>query len=135
MRIDTGFQAYSDLGNYQRRNIPQVSVEEVKRQDEERKALESGSVSASVQSAPRNNEESKVSRIANLEDVAISFKNSDQDIIGRDSDLFGLDVQKAVSDMKKDSIIEEYQTFVGSMRNNGFNSNDGIVIPKFNFDF
>lgn len=38
--------------------------------------------------------------------------NTDKELVGSTSKLETLDIQKAISDMKKDSIIHEYQTFV-----------------------
>ena len=56
-------------------------------------------------------------------------KNNDFSYIGRDKDIQALDIQKAISDMKQDSILQEYQYFVGSARNI-YQSEDGMVIPK-----
>ncbi len=41
-------------------------------------------------------------------------KNNTYDYIGRESSLENLDMQKAISDMQKDKILQEYQYFVGS---------------------
>ena len=38
----------------------------------------------------------------------------DFEVIGRDSKLEDLDVDKAISDMKRDSILQDYQYFVGN---------------------
>ncbi len=53
--------------------------------------------------------------------------NSDRSLIGTDMKLENLDVQKAISDMQKDSIIREYQYFVQDPLKDGA---DGIVIKK-----
>ena len=53
--------------------------------------------------------------------------NSDRSLIGTDMKLENLDVQKALSDMQKDSIIREYQYFVQDPLKDG---TDGIVIKK-----
>lgn len=69
-----------------------------------------------------------------IEDISLTFqKKDDFDYLGKDSQIENLDVQKAISDMKKDQVLEEYQYFVGSARNlmSSFESEDGIVIPKF----
>ena len=42
------------------------------------------------------------------------YMKMDQAFIGRDSSLESLDIQKAISDMRKDSILQEYQSFVGN---------------------
>lgn len=52
---------------------------------------------------------------APLEDISITFhKQDDFGYIGRDSDIRSLDVEKAISDMCKDQILQQYQYFVGS---------------------
>ncbi len=71
---------------------------------------------------------------ADLENISLKFNTGeDYGYIGMDSDIAQLDMQKAISDMKKDSILQQYQYFVGSSQNlmteNIFD--DGIVIPKF----
>lgn len=53
--------------------------------------------------------------------------NSDKSLIGTDMKLENLDVKKAISDMKKDSILKEYQYFVQDPLNDNA---DGIVIKK-----
>ena len=57
----------------------------------------------------------KVSSNAPLDDISITFhKQDDFGYIGRDSDIHSLDVEKALSDMRKDQILQQYQYFVGS---------------------
>ena len=52
---------------------------------------------------------------ATLEDISVTFnKQDDFGYIGRDSDIHSLDVEKAISDMRKDQILQQYQYFVGS---------------------
>lgn len=52
---------------------------------------------------------------APLEDISITFhKQDDFGYIGRDSDIRSLDVEKAISDMRKDQILQQCQYFVGS---------------------
>ena len=48
--------------------------------------------------------------------------------------LDNLDMQKAISDMRKDQVLQGYQYFVGSSRNlfTGQTSEDGVVILKNN---
>ena len=59
--------------------------------------------------------EKKPSANAALEDISITFhKQDDFGYIGRDSDIHSLDVEKAISDMRKDQILQQYQYFVGS---------------------
>ena len=57
----------------------------------------------------------KPSANAALDDISITFhKQDDFGYIGRDSDIHSLDVEKAISDMRKDQILQQYQYFVGS---------------------
>lgn len=66
---------------------------------------------------------------ASLEDIRLDFgEEADAGFAGMESDIRSSDVQKAISDMKKDRILEEYQYFVGSMREQV--SEDGTVIQK-----
>lgn len=52
---------------------------------------------------------------AALDDISLTFhKQDDFGYIGRDSDIHSLDVEKALSDMRKDQILQQYQYFVGS---------------------
>lgn len=71
---------------------------------------------------------------ADLENISLKFNSGeDYGYIGMDSDIEMLDMQKAISDMKKDSILWQYQYFVGSAQNilNENSFDDGIVVPKF----
>lgn len=43
-----------------------------------------------------------------------STKKAEYSLVGADSDLASLDIAKAISDMQKDSILQEYQYFVRS---------------------
>lgn len=67
-----------------------------------------------------------------LEDISITFNRQENfEYIGRDSDIHSLDVEKAIDDMKKDQVLQQYQYFVGSSRNLfAAESTDGAVIQK-----
>lgn len=56
-------------------------------------------------------------------------RGNDYSYIGKNKDIANLDVAKAISDMQQDSVLQEYNYFVGS---NGkvFSSEDGTVIAK-----
>jgi hypothetical protein len=121
----------SVLQNYRVSTIPTVSVDEVQKQDSQR---------IQEQNAPVLNtyEEPSVPAVrkpdAQLEDISVTFnRQEDFGYIGKDSDIFSLDVEKAVSDMQKDRVLQQYQYFVGSSQNlyEPRQSEDGIVIPKF----
>ena len=69
-----------------------------------------------------------------VHDMSLSFNvNEDYGYIGRDSEIENLDMQKAISDMKKDQVLQQYQYFVGSA-NDLFSTDtgkDGLVFMKF----
>ena len=71
-----------------------------------------------IDSSPAENTqaaEKKPSANAALVDISLTFhKQDDFGYIGRDSDIHSLDVEKAISDMRKDQILQQYQYFVGS---------------------
>ncbi len=66
------------------------------------------------------------------QDVSLSFvKNSEYATIGTQSDLKSLDMQKAISDMQRDSVLQDYQYFVGSSDDLlKFEDEDGKVFLK-----
>lgn len=81
-----------------------------------------------VSSKPLQNDTHK--GITDLEDISLTFQKDDNfDQIGSESGLANLDVQKAISDMRRDQVLQEYQYFVGSSQGL-FSSEDGLVIPK-----
>lgn len=67
-----------------------------------------------------------------LEDVSLTFlKDDTYEMIGSESDLNKLDMQKAISDMQKDKILQDYNYFVGSSVMQQRNiSEDGVVVAK-----
>jgi len=57
----------------------------------------------------------KADKKADLQNISMSFNaEDDYGYIGKDKDVAALDVQKAISDMQKDRIIQQYQYFVGN---------------------
>ena len=75
------------------------------------------------------------SRVADVENISLNFNTGDTyDYIGKDSDLSLLDVDQVLSDMKKDSVLDQYRYFVGDISNvNAAKEDlagDGIVIMK-----
>lgn len=116
-------------------NIPKVDPEQVKLQDQKLTEEKSNPLSQSSIPVSPEAEERRAGRIADLEDISLSFNREDDfGYIGRDSDIFKLDVEKAISDMKRDSVLEEYQYFVGNSRMlQEQQSSDAIVIPKMIF--
>lgn len=70
------------------------------------------------------------SRFLDPNEVSIGInKNDDFSYIGKDKDVNGLDIQRVISGMKKDTILQDYTYFVGNAKNI-FQSEDGMVIPK-----
>ena len=69
---------------------------------------------------------------AQLEDISLTFNRKESfDYLGQDSDIRSLDMRKAISDMQKDQIIQQYNFFVGSAKNLMENNPDGTVIAKW----
>ena len=82
-------------------------------------------------------EEAKNSNIskpsAKVQDLSLSFNlQEDYGYLGKDSNIENLDVQKAISDMRKDQVLQQYQYFVGDSRKLLQKaSEDGLVFLKF----
>ncbi len=121
---------YSNLlQNYYVPTIPSVSVEQVRKQDEQANSISSVQVENSpsyeeTYQAPKRND-------AALEDISITFnKQEGFDYLGKDSDIQSLDMQKAISDMQKDQILHQYQYFVGSSNNLFSGMSDGKIIIR-----
>lgn len=71
---------------------------------------------------------------ADVREISLTFNaREDFGYIGQDSDIENLDMQKAISDMKKDGILQQYQYFVGSAENllPKNITEDGAVFLKF----
>lgn len=124
--------AYTSGLHSREMGAPNVSAEETGLQDVKLAEEKADGLSQTSIAAVPGTEENRAGRIANLEDVSLSFNREDDfGYIGRDSDILKLDVEKAISDMKRDSVLEEYQYFVGSSQTfTEQQSSDGIVIPK-----
>lgn len=120
---DVGFGGFGSFtSDYRINNIPKAPVEEVKPIEKPVEAPKTQELSIQeVDNRPRAIDPNSVS---------LSFnKGNDFSYIGSDKDIAGLDMQKAISDMKQDSILQEYNYFVGSA-SNVFRSEDGIVLAK-----
>ena len=84
-------------------------------------------------SASETSQEDRAGRIADLGQVSLTFNKEDSfDYIGMDSNPENLDMQKAISDMQKDQILQGYQYFVGSAGGlyDGMPAEDGMVVLK-----
>ena len=129
MGIGINFNNFTS--SYGIQNIPVVRPEEVASQAA--KNNESVAPVAPAAKVPESVQEiNRASRIANLEDVSLTFNKEDSfDTIGSDVDIESLDMTKAISNMRRDSILSDYQRFVGPTSEQLMAGlEDGIVIPK-----
>lgn len=132
-----GINPYAEpMQNYRMASITTVNAEEVPVSGKNLPENVSGSVTAvseNTRVTPSVEAVEKPERKdVPLEDISITFnRQEDFGYIGKDSDVRSLDMEKAISDMKKDSVLQQYQYFVGSSRNLCGESPDGKVIQKF----
>lgn len=113
---------------YKASQIPTVTPEEIKKQQEQI----NGSTQAVKEEAPEQAALSldNRSKAADLSNISLTFNREESfDFLGSESSLMNLDLQKAISDMRKDSILQEYQYFVGSSVT-FMNTEDGLVFKK-----
>lgn len=113
---------------YKASQIPTVTPEEIKKQQEQI----NGSTQAVKEEAPEQADLSldNRSKAADLSNISLTFNREESfDFLGSESSLMNLDLQKAISDMRKDSILQEYQYFVGSSVS-FMNTEDGLVFKK-----
>ena len=113
--------------------IPVVRPEDVAAKEQASKANESiDKVAASPVNQPAEAPVVRASKIANLEDISLTFNREDTfDNIGADVDITNLDMTKAISDMRRDSILSDYQTFVGPSADQLIAGlEDGLVVMK-----
>lgn len=130
---------FSDYGgfynSYKVVDIPKVDVLDVKAQDEVKKASENAIPSLPV--VPEIKAEPVAdnrTRTADLDNISLTFNNNDDfSYLGNDFEIEKLDINQAISDMRKDKILEDYQYFVGSQDNlnTTFENSDGRVLLKF----
>lgn len=111
---------FSDYGgfynNYKLNNIPKVDVETVKAQDEEKRLQDLNvpqiPVVEEIKAEPKVDNRS---RSADLENISLTFnKGDDFSYIGSEFEIGSLDMEQAISDMRKDKVLEDYQFFVGT---------------------
>jgi len=119
--------------SYKAPSIPNIYFDDVPKQQNTN--LDSPNISSEQtdQSANLSQQTNRVSsQNSSLQDISLVFnKNDNFDYIGKDSEIGNLDVQKAVSDMKKDQMLQEYQYFVGDLfSQEGTQPSDGMVFMK-----
>ncbi len=126
----------SDYGSYFRNyripDIRDVRTEQIDKQEQMLNQV-SGQPDKTV-ITEQENDENKAGKHADLENISLKFNiGDDYSYIGSDSDIESLDMRKAISDMKKDSVLQQYQYFVGTAHNLMSNGmiEDGMVVPKF----
>ena len=134
MSIDKISQYSGFYDRYRLPQISQVSVEDVKKQDEESMRREMQQTTEPLQVDTPQESFSQAPRMAKLEDVSLSFNvNETYDYIGRDANLQNLDIMSAISDMQKDKVLQQYQYFVGPKQMADpviARTMDGMVIQK-----
>lgn len=75
----------------------------------------SGDEGLSGGSQPQGQTQTKRPQTYNAFDYAKEYQPDETyELKGADSDLAGLDMQKAISDMEKDQVLQQYQYFVGT---------------------
>ena len=75
----------------------------------------SGDEELSGGSQPQGQTQTKCPQTYNAFDYAKEYQPDETyELKGADSDLAGLDMQKAISDMEKDQVLQQYQYFVGT---------------------
>ena len=101
---------YVGIQNYRVPNI--IKVEEVNQNAETMLPKKEMTQSADiVTQAPAERKAS----VTDLEDISLGFNQQDDySYIGKDADIKTLDMEKAISDMRKDNLFQQYQFFVRS---------------------
>lgn len=129
-----GIGQYNGLyQSYKAPSIPNIKIDDVSKQQNTNQDFPNISSIQTDQSANLSQQSNNVSRQSfDLQDISLVFnKNDNFDYIGKDSELGNLDVQKAVSDMKKDQMLQEYQYFIGDLfSQERTQPSDGMVFMK-----
>ena len=123
-----GIELLSGFGRvqpyYKASEIPVITPAEVRKQSEQQTDAKQTTAEDVMSSSITSAGEDTRSKVANLQDVSLTFNKEESfDYLGSES------VRKAISDMRKDSILQEYQYFVGSSPSY-MNTDDGIVFRK-----
>ena len=129
---------YSDYGgfynNYKVVDIPSVNIEATGKDEEVKKIENNASALMQAPVLDRPEVPDTRSKMADLDNISLNFNaGDDYSYIGSDFEIEKLDIQKAISDMKKDKILEDYQFFVGDKdgMKNTLDNEDGTVFLKF----
>lgn len=95
----------------------QIKKQSLTQQTADAKAEEKTDIKEAKKQSPNQTEILNYARNAGLA--------ADKELIGMDVDIRQLDVEKAVSSMKKDSVLQGYQYFIGNL-----STEDGTVTRK-----
>lgn len=133
-----GINEISEYGNmsfsYKIPEIPAVDYEKVNSTQDAVKAPKAVEVKPQDIALFIEEKNSNISKpSAKVQDLSLSFNlQEDYGYLGKDSNIENLDVQKAISDMRKDQVLQQYQYFVGDSRKLLQKaSEDGLVFLKF----
>ncbi len=133
-----GINGISEYGNmsfsYKIPEIPAVDYEKVNSAQDAVKAPKAVEVKPQDIALSIEEKNSNISKpSAKVQDLSLSFNlQEDYGYLGKDSNIENLDVQKAISDMRKDQVLQQYQYFVGDSRKLLQKaSEDGLVFLKF----
>lgn len=133
-----GINGISEYGNmsfsYKIPEIPAVDYEKVNSAQDAVKAPKAVEVKPQDIALSIEEKNSNISKpSAKVQDLSLSFNlQEDYGYLGKDSNIEDLDVQKAISDMRKDQVLQQYQYFVGDSRKLLQKaSEDGLVFLKF----
>lgn len=124
--------SYSGLyGAYGVQNIKTVDIETVKEQDALKLTQEENGYQQPAVAEAEAQSQHRQKPNADLQDISLTFNQADDfGYIGQDASLSGLDMEKAISDMKKDEVLQQYNYFVGSAQNMITDTADGTVFRK-----
>ena len=103
-RVDAGELSQKNDASVKETQKPEVSIEPL--QDNRPKSIDPNSISLTAN------------------------KQESFDYIGSEKDIHRLDMEKAISQMQQDTVLQGYNYFVGNA-SNVYNSEDGMVISKF----
>jgi len=121
------------LNSYAFQSIKTVDVDTVKEQDKLREQEDKlvNSLDGLKQSYEMPYQVDNRSRSANLEDVSLTMQTGkDLDFLGRESGIEFLDMEKEISNLQRDAILQDYQYFVGSVNDVMYDNAEGVVLRK-----
>lgn len=117
IRPNEGFYSYNSIKLNELRNQQIAASQAVKETQEEARAPQI--------------EELPVEQNFTAMDYANTYNpNESYEMVGVDSDINSLDVEKAVSDLDKDKVLMQYQYFVGDKQKLATETNAGINMAE-----